>query len=156
MSEKTDLLLTEIRDLLLKIEANTRGLHAKLPPAGAAPASTATAHTGWKAARVPRWAKFDKGIPFGDLSAKSLAYWFKWTPQGFRGAPPSDSDITLRKLLDEAQAQIDAGTYIPPERTVKPAGYDEANPRPPRRETPVDDGPEPMPGGEIRDEDVPF
>jgi hypothetical protein len=111
--------------------------------------------TGWKAARVPSWTKFDRGVQFGDLSGKSLDYWINtWQPNGYQGNPPKPEDVALRKLLDEAKAEVDSGAYVPPKYTNKPKEPKADRPAP-RRETPVDQG---QGGGQNDngDSDVPF
>lgn len=86
--------------------------------------------SGWKAARVPMWAKFDGGIQFGDLSGKALAFWLNYQPKGYNGAPPKPEDLALRKLLDQAQMDIDSGAYVPPQYTNKPKEPSKAKPKP--------------------------
>lgn len=86
--------------------------------------------SGWKAARVPMWAKFDGGIQFGELSGKALAFWLGYQPKGYQGAPPKPEDLAMRKLLDQAQSDIDSGAYIPPQYTNKPKEPSKAKPKP--------------------------
>lgn len=110
--------------------------------------------TGWKAARVPSWTKFDRGVQFGDLSGKSLDYWINtWQPNGYQGNPPKPEDLALRKLLDEAKAEVDSGAYVPPKYTNKP--------KEPRSDSAPRAGgggrrPAPAPQDDVNDEPPPF
>lgn len=151
MSEDTHL-LEEIRDLLRAQNALLEKLVAKAP----APAAGASGHTGWKAALVPSWARYDSGIPLGDLSLKALEFWFRWQPKpNPRTNKLSGDDIALRKALDEAQAEINAGTYTPPQYTKKPRDPS-APPRQQRGAPPADEPANDAPPPDINDEDVPF
>ena len=145
-------LLEEIRDLLrvqnALLEKLVSGGGAKNPAAGAA---GGTHHSGWKAVRVPSWAKFDGGIPFGDLSIKSLTFWLNWQPRPYKDRPISETDKALRAALDEAQADIESGKHIPPERTIRPAGS-----QPQRGAPSAQHEPPPADPASITDEDVPF
>ena len=142
-------LLVEIRDLL------KAGAVAPRVGGGSGSGHKEGVFTGWKAHRVPSWATYDAGIQFGDLGAKSLDYWLKWEPKGWKGAPPKPEDLALRKVLDEAQAEVESGAYVPPKYTNKPKEErSSSGSRPPRRETPVDQGP--GGGNETPEEDVPF
>lgn len=135
-------LLTEIRDLL------------KAGAASSDPNFKEGVFTGWKAARVPGWAKFDKGVQFGDLSGKSLDYWINsWAPNGYNGNPPKPEDMALRKLLDEGKAEVESGAYVPPQYTNKPREpkKDAASSRPAPRSKPT-----PPPQDDDDGSNVPF
>jgi hypothetical protein len=114
-----------LEDILTAIKANGSGGGVK----------NASGHKdgvfdGWKAARVPMWAKFDGGIQFGDLSGKALAFWLGYQPKGYQGAPPKAEDVALRKLLDQAQADVSSGAWVPPQYTNKPKDPSKAKPNP--------------------------
>lgn len=111
--------------------------------------------TGWKAARVPSWTKFDRGVQFGDLSGKSLDYWLNsWQPNGYNGNPPKPEDLALRQLLDEGKAEVDSGAYVPPKYTNKPK--EPKSDRPAPRSGGSGGRPAPAPQDESNDEDMPF
>jgi hypothetical protein len=135
-----------LEDILTAIKANGSGGGVK----------NASGHKegvfdGWKAARVPMWAKFDGGIQFGDLSGKALAFWLGYQPKGYQGAPPKAEDVALRKLLDQAQADVSSGAWVPPQYTNKPKEPSKAKPKP----APPTEAQQANQGGEST-EDVPF
>tara|TARA_R110002050_G_scaffold69003_1_gene149417 strand:+ start:1287 stop:1730 length:444 start_codon:yes stop_codon:yes gene_type:complete len=108
-------------------------------------ASQSTTHTGWRAFKVPQWAKFDAGTPLGDISAKSLRWWIDtYEPKPWYSKkegvekPPASADLALRKALDQAKQELDGGEQVP----------NEPDPAPKPR-------PEPD-AASIEDDDIPF
>lgn len=142
-----------LEDILAAIKANGTGGGVK----NADPNFKEGAFTGWKAARVPSWAKFDGGIQFGDLSGKALAFWLSYQPKGFQGAAPRAEDLALRKHLDQAQQDIESGTYTPPQYTNKPKDPSKAKaPKPAPAATPPAGGSAGEGGNIDGDDSVPF
>lgn len=113
---------------------------------GANPKFKEGAFTGWKAARVPGWAKFDAGVQLGDLNAKGLAFWLAYEPRPYQGNI-SPQDLALRRLLDQAKADVDSGAWVPPQYTNKPK----------EAKAPPKSSPTPPPQGDNNEkDDVPF
>lgn len=114
--------------------------------------------TGWKAVKLPSWAKFQAGTPIGLLSQKSLDYWLNWQPRPWQKddgteVPPKQADLDLRKALDEARAAIKSGAHVCPDRNPPDRGG--SGSPPPRRSS----APRPQreaPAAESADSDVPF
>lgn len=128
--EQLDQIIGLLKEILAATKANGGGAKATDPN------FKEGVFSGWKAARVPSWAKFDGGVQFGDLSGKALAFWLGYQPKGFQGAPPKAEDMALRKMLDQAQQDIDSGEYKPPQYTNKPKESKATTPKPAARPAP--------------------
>jgi hypothetical protein len=59
-----------------------------------------------------------------------LAFWLGYQPKGYQGAPPKAEDMALRKLMDQAQADVSSGEWVPPQYTNKPKEPSKAKPKP--------------------------
>ena len=110
-------------------------------------AGRAESSGGLRAMKVPSWAKFDKGIPLGEITEKSLAWWVgSYVPKPFEKrdgtvTPPAAADVRLRKALDEAAKELG----LP-----MPEGYEPASEAPTPTPKPT------VPPQDNTDEDVPF
>lgn len=132
-------LLREIRDLL-KDSPKQRPAAPASTPSSRPDLTPSGGLTGWRAFQIP----FGKqqGRALGELHENSLRWWIEnYKAEGYKGAPPRQSDLKFRAALDEAARELRGGA--------------------PQRDDPALERPAELPPGAARqmeeaEEDVPF